>query len=676
MPSKIKKNLKTGDFKGTLLTEKNIDPIAQRFDEGIRLHQEGDFMGAQAAYEFVLQSNPKHFDALNLLGVLAQTLNDLEGAEFLIQQSLNISPTNEYALLNLGNVYKAGGLIDKAMECYRSAINNNSLFAQAYFNLAVAFEDIYDIDQALENYDKTINADPYFSDAYTNKGNILKTINRVEEALENYTRAIKISPEDAQTHYNLAIVYKELSQIDKAIECYDLAIKLAPLEGKAYFNKGNLLVELRQFEKAIICFHAVLELDSRHAQAHHNLGGIWKELGHIDFAIKSYESAIEIDPNYYEAYNNLGNLFLAVNKFEEALFQFENALSIKPDYAQAHSNRGNALKELHQFDEALKSYDNALEIMPDFEDANWNKALTLLLCEDYEKGWPLYEWRWKLQKQRVSERTFRQPKWSGHESLKNKTILIYAEQGLGDTIQFIRYAKQLFALGAKVLVEVPSSLVSLLQTLEDHLQIFQKGDALPGFDFQISLLSLPLAFQTLPSNIPSYSSYLSVNPSKKSLWEFRLGPKKSPRIGLVWSGNADHSNDHHRSLALDTLIHLLPKNLEYICLQDRIRDTDKNTFETSPIRHFGSDLLDFSETAALCQAMDLIISVDTSVAHLSAALGKPTWILLPYLPDWRWMINKSETPWYPSAKLYRQQADRHWEPVLNQMTIDLEALFL
>ena len=336
------------------------------------------------------------------------------------------------------------------------------------------------------------------------------------------------------------------------------------------------------------------------------------------------------------------------------------------------------LKELKQLDAALTSYDIAIELKRDYAEAYWNKSLALLLQGEFIKGFNEYEWRWKNEniKKIAGERSFTQPLWVGNESLANKTILLWSEQGLGDSIQFCRYAKLVKSLGAKVLLDVPKPLVALLDELEGVDLLIEKGKPLPNFDFQCPLMSLPLAFKTDLNSIPNPTDYLKNIAEKVEVWSKRVGEKSNPRIGLVWSGSTGHKNDHNRSLTLTDVIKHLPPNFEYVSLQKEVREADKDVLSNSAIKHYGDQLVDFADTAALCDLMDIVISVDTSVAHLAGALGKTTWILLPYVPDWRWLLDRDDSPWYASAKLYRQGEDRQYAPVLERIANDLMKEFV
>jgi len=329
-------------------------------------------------------------------------------------------------------------------------------------------------------------------------------------------------------------------------------------------------------------------------------------------------------------------------------------------------------RDLKQFDAAVTSFDKAIDLKPDFAEAYWNKSLTLLLTGDFDQGWRLYEWRWEREFPTSPIRNFQQPLWLGNETLAGKTILLHAEQGLGDTIQFSRYASLVADLGAHVIMEVAKPLLGLFAGLAGVSRLIAKGSPLPVFDYHCPLLSLPLAFKTELGSIPFPQQYLHVDASRLEQWSQTLGEKTRPRVGLVWSGSTTLINDHNRSIPLSLLIPQLPPDYQYVSLQKEVRDNDRPILQASTdILHFGDELSDFSDTAALCELMDVVISVDTSVAHLSGALGRPTWVLLPFVPEWRWLLDRDDSPWYASMKLYRQNTAGDWDSVFARVRADL-----
>uniref|UniRef100_Q3ATU8 TPR repeat n=1 Tax=Chlorobium chlorochromatii (strain CaD3) TaxID=340177 RepID=Q3ATU8_CHLCH len=496
------------------------------------------------------------------------------------------------------------------------------------------------------------------------------------EAEACYQQILKQQPHHIDALHLLGVLFYHKKEYSKALDLLNQAIALKPTFTEAYSNRGAVLKELKRFDEALASYNKALELKENYAAAWYNRANLLKEWKQFSEAIESYNKAIEFQPNYPEAYSNRGVVLKELKQFDAAFASYNQAIALKPTYVEAYSNKGTVLKELKQLDAAIESFNKAIALKPDYAEVQWNKSLVLLLSGNFIDGWMLYEWRWKKADFTSPKRNFTQPLWLGKESLEHKTILLHSEQGLGDTLQFCRYATLVAKRGARVILEVPDILIPLLKQLEGVEQIIAKGKKIPPFDYHTPLLSLPLAFTTRLENIPSPSKYLFIDNNKIEEWKQRLHTIPHPRIGLVWSGRAEHKNDHNRSIALADLLRYLPNKYHYVSLQKEVRDSDKKTLDvTSNMVHFGNELHDFADTAALCELMDLVISVDTSVAHLSASLGKPTWILLPFIPDWRWLLDRNDTPWYASATLYRQHTRDDWESVLKNIATDLYDYF-
>ncbi|AHJ11387.1 tetratricopeptide repeat protein [Sulfurospirillum multivorans] len=397
-----------------------------------------------------------------------------------------------------------------------------------------------------------------------------------------------------------------------------------------------------------------------HAHAYYNLGTIFQKQEKLEEAIEMYEKAIALQLNHANVYYNLGVILKTQNRFEEAATFYEKAIALSPDHANAYTNLGNIRKEQNRLEEAMALYEKAIALNPNNTNAHLNKSLILLAKGDLLEGFALYE-------KRRPVRSFSKPAWTGAESLEGKTLLIYSEQGFGDTIQFCRYIEMVAKLGCTVIFEVAKPLLPLMRQLRGVSCFVEKGEALPPFDLHCSLLSLPFAFQTTLESIPSKERYLTADPQKVADWQKVLNGTK-PKVGLVWSGSETNKGDVYRSIFLETLLASLPKGFEYICLQKEVRQSDHTALENSPIRFLGESLHDFSDTAAVCSLMDLVVSVDTSVAHLAAALGKKTVVLLPFAPDWRWLLERNDSPWYPTIQLLRQETMDDWERVLQKLS--------
>ena len=530
--------------------------------------------------------------------------------------------------------------------------------------------------KAVSLFDKALAVDSRNPGIFNNRGLALQAVGDFAAALQSFERAIALKPDHAAAHFNRGNVLKALARVDEAIESYDRAIALHAKFTEAHYNKGVLLGELGRFDEAVASYDRVVGCRSDHAEAFYNRGHALRALGRFDPALQSFDQAIAARNNYPEAYLNRGEVLEELAQPEAALASYEHAIGLRPHYAKALYNRGNVFKALRRFDDAIASYEFCIRLEPDHADAHFNKAMVLLVRGDFDAGWAEHEWRWKSKNgpARHQIKQFAQALWLGREDLEGTTILLHWEQGLGDTIHFCRYAQVLERRGAKVILLVQRRLVEVLANLAGVAQLVAEGDELPNFDVHCPLMSLPLALTTRLETIPSAPRYLSAQPALIDEWHDRLCAKTRPRIGLVWYGNPGHSGDRHRSLALDELLAGLPRDVDYVSLQWELRGVDAVALRANPIMLTFPDPLDLKNTAALIECLDLVICVDTSIAHLSAALGRKTWLLLSADPDWRWLTDRDDSPWYPSMKLYRQQKLDDWSDALERVAADVSAL--
>ena len=470
---------------------------------------------------------------------------------------------------------------------------------------------------------------------------------------------------DAQEKFNQALQYHQQGILPQAKKLYSELLK----ENAQHFDALHLLGVIAYQEQDDKRSHELiaqaLVLNANSAIAHSNLGLVLQRMGNLAEAIAHLNRAIALKPDFADAHYNLGTALQADYQLEQAISSFQRAIALNPQHVSAYTNCGFAFQGLGQITSALNCYDQAISINPQHALAYWNKSLTYLLAEDFSRGFQLYEWRWRWDSFASPKRTFSQPLWLGKDNIRDKTILLYHEQGLGDTIQFCRYVQQVVALGARVILEVQAPLKSLLQNLYGINQVLATGEVLPAFDYQCPLLSLPLALGGTIENIPDAMAYLHASPEKLHAWQIKLGSKTKPRIGLVWSGHHKHLNDMSRSISLEKLLLQLPVTWDCISLQKEIRPHDLDVLKRhAHIREFSAEINDFSDTAALCSLMDVVISVDTSVAHLSGALGVPTAILLHYVNSWRWFLGRDDSPWYSSVRLFRQKKPNEWSHVI------------
>jgi len=615
-----------------------------RLQRAFQLHQAGEFNGAVSAYRELLPHFVRSAQFLYLLGSAeCQRGHMAEGAQ-LLEKSLEIAP----------------------------------LSSEAHIWLGIALQALKRFDDALSRYDRAIQLGPERAEAHYNRGHLLAQLGRLEEALASYDRALRLTPDDPDVHTNRGNVLKDLGRLEEALASYDRALRLAPDDPDVHTNRGNALKDLGRLEEALASYDQAIRLSPEYAEAHSNRGHVLGDLGRLDEAVDSCDHALRLRPDYAEAHYNRGHLLAELGRLEEALASYDRAIQLCPEHAEAHNNRGLALKDLGLWRQALASYDRAIQANPIHAEALWNKSLLKLLEGDLEEGWQLYEWRWQASHLKSPSRRFSSPSWSGSEPLAGKTILVYAEQGLGDVIQFCRYLPMIDRLGAKILLEVPACLVSLTSTLRCNARIIESGTQLTDFDLQCPLMSLPLAFDTTLGTIPADVPYLFAEEQKSLSWQRKLGRRRGLRVGLVWSTGHDErrkniAEQKRRDIPLAALQPLDVEGVEFYSLQvgaaavNQLRALQASNWSGPEITDLTDEINDFSDTAALIDNLDLVISVCTSVAHLSGAMGKNTWVLLQQRADWRWLLDRSDSPWYPTATLFRQSSLNDWTSVVAEV---------
>ena len=645
------------------------DDVTALLAEGFAHHQAGRMAEAERIYTQILVSEPDVFDALHLRGLIYHQRGDHRGALSQIDAALRIDPENLLGLNNRGLVLNALGRFDEAIVSYARALALQPDFPEALLNLGNTLKDKRRFDVALACFDQALATRPDYAEAHYNRGNTLFALGRFSEALASYDRALQLRPNLTEIHCSRGTVLHELDRPDDALAAYNRALALRPDYADAYNNRGIVLHALKRFDEALANYDRALELHPRYADAFLNRGATLCELRRFDESLESCDRALDLSPDCAETHYNRGNALKGLCRFEEAAASYERALALRPNYPEALNNCGVTLHQLKRFNEALSQYQRAQSLLPDSSDAPYNESLCRLLIGDFEPGWQKYEWRWRTAQMESDRRTFDQPLWLGASDIAGKTILLHSEQGFGDTVQFCRYVPLVAARGARVILEVQDSLRELAATLAAPAEVVSRGHPLPRFDLHCPLLSLPLAFSARLATFPSATPYLSADPQAVVDWETRLGPPDRRRIGLAWSGRPAHANDHNRSIPLRAMLPLLDGiDATFASLQRDVRPADADVLrERSDVLHFGNDLKTFADTAALIANLDLVIAVDTSVAHLAGALAKPVWLLLPYIPDWRWLLDRDDTLWYPTARLFRQDETRRWEPVVTRV---------
>lgn len=460
----------------------------------------------------------------------------------------------------------------------------------------------------------------------------------------------------------------------EALQCYQQALELTPGAWDASLRCAVLLYELKQHEEALSHLDHCLKIQPQHAATLYLRARTLRDMKRYGEAILASELAEALDPTDADVFNNAGIILQHLGRDEEAMEKFDRAIWLRPGFVDALSNKASLLAQIHKFEEAFAGYALAKSLAPDDGTIDWNVALLHLLTGNFESGWAGRERRWTKRTAPVPYPVFPSPMWTGQGTVRDKTILIYADEGLGDAIQFARYLPLLAAEGARVVLVVDDALQSLLSRLRGVALCLPKStEHVPRFDLHCALSSLPLAFGTRIDTIPAGRSYLpSVSEAERQVWEDRLGVHDRLRVGLVWSGNPRHVNDHFRSIPLELMTRLASEKAQFISLQKDPKPADQAILHGQrDIIDLTSQLTDFSATAALIACLDIVVTVDTSVAHLAAASGRPTWIMLPYTPDYRWLLDRDDSPWYPTVRLFRQDKLRNYETVIDRVNVAL-----
>ena len=728
--------------------------IEQLFAQGLALHGQGELAKAMQTYEQVLRLAPQHFDALHHVGIVAFQTGNVEMAAGFFRSALAVHPDAGAAHNNLGNALREQQHLEDALLSYERAIALGE--GDAWFNRGVALQTLRRWDDALHSYDQALSLNPSDDQAWCNRAAVLQELGQPDAALESVQRALALFPDHAEAHYRLGSLHLASGRSADALACLNRAIELHPqladayrqraaarqqlardanaalpdradrasppihtADGNAdaqrdldtaaelqrgladaYCQRGQELFNESRFASAAAMFATALSMEDGDAT-------LWQWQAralnaakqHTD-ALRSIDRALALQANSADLHLTRGVILRSLHQTEAARASYEKVVQLAPRHPGGYTNLGSLLDQLGHPQQALDNYERAIALDPNCALAYWNRSLIYLRQGDYARGWRDYEWRCQAETLDLSKkkRGFHQPQCTGCESLQGKTILLHAEQGFGDVLQFCRYAPLVAQRGARVILEAKAPLAALLGSLDGVAQIVIKDAPLPPFDYHIPLMSLPLGFGTTLETIPTSSPYLHADPAKVAAWSDRLAEQAGhvsqtargganantaaagdtaggtqastgtrQKVGVVWAGNPEHLNDHNRSIALPRFARLFDAPCEFISLQKQLSAADQALLDTLPVRQVADQLNDFSDTAALIAALDLVITVDTSVAHLAGALGKKVWILLQAPFEWRWLEQGQHSPWYPSASLFRQPRAGDWDAVLKEV---------
>jgi tetratricopeptide (TPR) repeat protein len=623
------------------------DQIAQWFGQAVALHQAGRLGDAIGWYRKVLTAAPSLAEAHH----------------------------------NLGIALKGLGKIKQAIVCYDQALALNPLYADAHNSRGNALADLGDWDHAIAAFRQAIAVAPNYCAAHNNLGTVLKDQGHPDQACDCFDRALAIDPRYAEAHNNKGAALHDLGRYDAALDSFARALALEPDHARALANRAGTLFTLGRYEEALAGARRAVTIAPALAFAHNTLGNILKAMGRIEEAVPAYQAAVAQAPHLAELHDNLGNALSELGHSTQAEAACRAAIKLRPDFAKAYNNLGTALRDQGRRDEALAAFRTALDLDPAMAAAHTNIGMALLYEGDFAHGWAEFEWRWQTGK--LPDKPVECPRWSGQD-LRGKTLLLYAEQGLGDVLHFIRYASLLAQQGARVIAEVQPSLARLIGQTPGVDHVIKPGDPLPAFDYCLPLMSAPLRLGTTEATIPATVPYLTVRPEWSDPWRDRVAALPGLKVGIVWAGDPRpfdanaNAADRRRSIPLAQWAPVLAlPGISFVSLQMGGGRSQLAEVDTSLRPHDWTDGIgDFADTAGLAAHLDLVISVDTSVAHLAGGMGKPVWILSRYDGCWRWLKQGITSPWYPSATLFRQSRPGDWSPVMAQVAQALGVLAL
>lgn len=607
--------------------------------EGVALMRQGQFAEAEVVFLGLLKREPRNANACYFLGLALAQAGRLEEGSGHMRRAATFEPRNALFHLNLGIALMQMGREEDALISLNRAVALGPNIAQGHYNRGVICLKLKRLDEAIVALETAVKLQPDFADAHSDLGYALAQRQRRTAALAAYQRAHDLRPDSTAYRINIAMALCALDRYSEALPILNKVLSSEPYHEAALAVRAQSLIGLNRAEEALDAAETLLAKNPRGLKGYFWRAAALIRLGHPEEALKVAETARELAP-------------------EDVL---------------VHLIRGQVLPQLNRHEEGLAAYNEALKLNPDDVDAIWRRALILLTLGHFEEGWLGYEAR-KRKPYLYSKPDYPKPLWLGQEALINKRLFVYWEQGFGDTIQFSRYLRLAAAAGAEVVFSIQDPLRRLFEDFGPNITLIGPTEVPNTFDLHCPLMSMPLGFGTRLDTIPSIpGGYLKAPDKAVGAWQKRL-PTGRRLIGLVWSGNPIHDNDKNRSLPLARLQGLLDTNHFWVSLQKDVRETDRSQIESFGLLDLTAELRDFADTAALISALDLVISVDTSVAHLTGALGKPCWVMLPFAGEYRWLHDRDDSPWYPGMRLFRQQRPNDWEEVAERIRTALQAM--
>ena len=551
-------------------------------------------------------------------------------------------------------------------------VSNKQKSDDAIFQECIQFHQSGDFEKAQKGFEYLISKYPGSADLCNSLGTVYLQIGNDKKGCSLLEKSLQIKPNQPMICFNLGNSYLNQKNLPKALEFYTTTITKAPEYLEAYIKKGEILANLKIHNEAIDCLKSALKIAPENLRILNSIGVNLLEIGQAKVALEYFNQCIKIDKTNAILYNNAGLAAYKMNSFNESIDYFNLCIKNAPATGYFYSNRGLSFQALKNLNLAMEDFNKCISLDPEYAESYWNKSLLHLFQGNYKDGWELYEYRWQsFAKEWV--RDYPKKIWLGNESIENKVIFIYPEQGHGDFIHCFRYIALLKDLHPKkIILEVTEPFYSIITSQNLEIEVIGPNAQPPEFDFYSPIMSLPLGFKTEISNIPNICPYLKTNLNKNKIWEKKFINSNNMRIGLSWSGNPLHKNNHNRSMSLDEFSELLSLPFEFYSLQKEVPHKDLVVLNNSKIIDHQKSLRDFSDTASLIKMLDIVISVDSVIAHLAGALGKKTFLLLPDKSSFLWMDKIKSSPWYPTIKIFRQKTLGDWKNPINEIIKELK----
>jgi tetratricopeptide (TPR) repeat protein len=655
--------------------------VQQAIDIAWKHHEAGRYNEAEPIYRQILAQDPNHAQAVYGLGLIALHVRHPDSINWL-RRAAALQPGFAAVHNNLGNALQTQGKLEEAVASYRTALSLVPDFPEACNNLGNALHCLGRSEEAVVVCRRAVQIQPNYTDAWNNLGICLQASGHLEEAMKCYQTALSQRPNFPEAYNNISAALQGLGRHAEAINCLQTAMQLRPNFPEVHNNLGNALQTLGHLDQAIASFRHALTLRADFPDALSNLGNALQAQGQFEEAERVCRRALELRPNYGEALNNLGISLHGLDRFEESKEALRKSIAIRPQAPEAYSNLGVAYQSCGELADAIHWYRKAIAVRESYAEAHFNLALLLLMTSEFEDGWREYEWRWRVPGFPSPTRNFKQPQWDGSPAPQGGgTLLLHTEQGLGDAIQFARYIPLIRNRGWNVVLECQAPLVRLMEDAENLSvraipRALTAGAPEVAFDTHIPAASLPLVLHELDPRTPTLPTepYLRARPELREVWRQRIeaaGP--GLRVGLAWAGSPTHKNDRNRSVPLSIFAPLARPDVKFFSLQlGNGADQAKNPPPGMDLIDLTAHITDMADTAAFVSELDLIISVDTALVHLTGALGRPTWVMIPFIPDFRWLMDRDDTPLYPSLRLFRQARAKIWDDVIVRLSEALD----